>query len=119
MERNLDLIRQILLEIEQQPFEGKWIDVEIEDHTPEEITYHVMLLHEAGLIEAINLTTYGSIEWKPKRLTWQGHEFLDASRNDVLWKKAKATMREKGLGLAIEVVKALLIELAKGQVLPP
>jgi len=43
-----------------------------------------MLLHEAGFIEAMDLSTLGGICWKPTRLTYNGHEFLDAARSDTV-----------------------------------
>jgi hypothetical protein len=55
-------------------------------HTPDilyvqrEITYHAVLAHEAGLIKANNLSSLDGVCWKPKRLTYQGHEFLAAQR---------------------------------------
>ena len=50
-----------------------------------------MLLNEARLVKAVNFsTTYGDSNWVPLRLTWEGHDFLDAARNEDRWKKAKA-----------------------------
>ncbi len=48
-----------------------------------------MLLHEAGLIDAEKLTSADGVCGKPKRLTYNGHEFLDAARSDAVWRKAK------------------------------
>jgi hypothetical protein len=87
-----DLVRQILLEVEELPFDGRFYDVVIEGHTEGEITYHVMLLHEAGLIEAADLSTLSGVCWKPKRLTYNGHQFLDAARSDTVYQKAKSWM---------------------------
>jgi hypothetical protein len=43
----------------------------------------------------------------------QGHEFLDASRNETVWKKTLKTINEKGGGLTFEVIKALLTQYTK------
>jgi hypothetical protein len=45
-----------------------------------------------------------------KSLTWEGHEFLEASRNENVWNKVKAIIKDKGLGLIFEVIKGLLLE---------
>lgn len=82
MKRNMDLIRLILLEIEKGPYDGSWLDINIDGYTDNDISYHVILLAEAGLIEAQDNSTLDGLSWQPKRLTWQGHEFLDASRDE-------------------------------------
>ncbi len=90
MKLDPDLVRQILLKVEEFPFDGSFHDVEIEGRTEDEITYHVMLLHEAGLLEALDLSSHSGVCWKPKRLTYNGHQFLDAARSDTVWQKAKS-----------------------------
>jgi hypothetical protein len=44
------------------------------------------------------------------RLTWQGHEFLDAARNDTTWRKARETFFKPAVawtfGLLTEFLKA-------------
>ena len=112
----MELIRDILLQLEEKPFELGWHDIEIESYTEEEISYHVMLLHEAGLIEAINLSSDDGMEWKAKYLTWFGHEFLDASRDNTRWRKAITIVKEKGGGLAFDILKEVLIQLMKTSV---
>lgn len=116
MKRNMDLVRQLLLKVEELPFGGGFHDVTVEGRTEDEISYHIMLLHEAGFVEAIDLTTLGGISWKPKRLTYSGHEFIDAARSDTVWQKAKAwsmkatgTLTLESLKMALPlVVKALI-----------
>ena len=87
MKRDMDLIREVLLEVEKVEGWDDWKQIEFKDRDPEEISYHVMLLAEAGLIEAKKICDGGA--WLPMRLTWEGHEFLDAARNDTVWKKTK------------------------------
>lgn len=116
MKRDMDLIREVLLKVEELPFDGGFHEITVEGRTDDEVTYHVMLLHEAGFIEAQDLTTLSGICWKPKRLTYSGHEFLDAARSDTVWQKAKAwtqkttgTLTLEGLKIALpHVIKALI-----------
>jgi hypothetical protein len=115
----MDLARQILLAVEGAPFNQGWVDLQLPGYSAEAVGYHVMLLHQAGLLEATDLSSMGNREWKPKWLTWEGHEFLEASRNETVWKKTLATVKDKGGGAVFEVVKALLIEAARRAVLPP
>ena len=109
----MDVARQILLHLEERddPL-GTIRDVEIEGIDSEVISYHVMLLDQAGLIEARELD-----HWYPISLTWNGHEFLDTARNDTHWKKAKHLILEKGGSLAFDILKDVLAKLAKDAIL--
>jgi hypothetical protein len=112
----MELVREVLIKVEELPFDGAFHDIAVDARTEDEITYHVMILDEAGLIEAVDLSTMGGICWKPKRLTYAGHEFLDAARSDTVWQKAKSlaikstgTLTLEGLKMAVPmVVKALI-----------
>jgi hypothetical protein len=83
MKRDMDLVRDILVQAETFPF-GDFHDISVADHAHEEVVYHVMLLDEAGLIEAKECSSLDGIDWKAKRLTYEGHEFLDAARSNKL-----------------------------------
>jgi hypothetical protein len=118
MKRDMELARRILLAVEEAPCDsGGWVDRAIPDASEKQVAYHVMLLHQAGLVEATDLSTMRNREWKPKWLTWEGHEFLEASRNETAWKRTLATVGDKGGGAIFEVVRALLIDAAKKAVL--
>lgn len=103
MKLNQDLIREILLAIEASDHDPiEWIDNFAIQNQPERlVSYHVQLLHEAGFIEAIDLTTNSGYEWAPKRLTYQGHQFLDGIRDPKAWRYAKEASKQAGTG-AIE-----------------
>lgn len=112
MKRNLDLIRQILLKIEQSPRPGDLIEIKIDGHTSEEIAYHLGLLHEAGYIIAMSFQGDNHIDWMPSRLTWEGHEFLDLARDDPRWKKAKEMVAQAGafsFPILAELLKKLIL----------
>ncbi len=113
------LARSILLALEGQTNDQGAVDIQIEGHTPEEISYHVMLLQDAGLIEALDAGAFGSNKWLPVRLRWAGHEFLESSRNEGMWKKAKKMVAEKAGGVTFEALKQVLIQLAKDAVSGP
>ena len=110
----MDLCRRILLQLEEQEQPAGWVDFGIEGYSSDEVSYHVRLLADAGLIEARDLTTMQSAEWKPKRLTWAGHEFIDAARNERIWCKTKALVIEKTGALTLDLLKAGLAEVARG-----
>jgi Hypothetical protein (DUF2513) len=114
MKRDMDLARQILFEIEKLPHGHDVIfQPEIERHSSDEISYHIMLLTQAAYIEGEE-TPDG---WYAKTLTWQGHEFLDAAKDESRWNKAKKIVMDKGGAITFEMLKQLLLELMKSAVL--
>jgi hypothetical protein len=118
MKRDLDLIRQILLEVEKNDNYLKTIAIQAEGYSPEQVSYHVMLLAKAGLVSA-NLAKQpqsGGEAWYPKSLTWEGHEFLDATRNGTIWHQLKAKLKDQGIDAPLSVVQQLALKLV-GQAL--
>ena len=111
MRRDMDLIRSLLLQIESEE------KADLAGYTKEQTLYHKRLLIEAGL-------AYGKAledgEGKQKavvitRLSWEGHEFLDAARNQSVWNKAKEKIAQVGASLAFPILKDLLAVLVKEQ----
>lgn len=112
MKRDMELVRKILLETEQYPKGTGWLNVEIAGYSKADVSYHVKILSQAGLLTAQDLTTRDGFCWMPTSLTWDGHEFLDAVRNDTVWTKTKDLVKEKGGSVPFEVIKALAIKFA-------
>ena len=68
MKRDLDLIRQILLDIEAEGEDSSrrpgFANIADNGYDPESIQYHVQLMHDAGLIVADELVPG---QWWPER----------------------------------------------------
>lgn len=111
MKRDMDLVRKILLKVESFPesLYGAG-DFHIEEYDDASVSYHVCLMDEAGLLTAIDASTTSGEEYIPQRLTWAGHEFLDAPRNDNAWAAAKKVCGGVG-SLSFEVLKGILVKL--------
>ena len=96
MKRDLETIRSILLKAEASSEAFRC-------ETPEEI-YNAVLLSDAGLIEGRfsppTLPNTATI----LRLTWQGHDFLDAARDDTIWSKAKEKFLKPGISWTFSIV---------------
>jgi hypothetical protein len=114
----MDLIRLLLLHSEGDPAATS----QCEGFRAEERLYHLELLRDAGLIEA-HITYDGRdnpISAHVKRLTWAGHDFLDAMRDDTLWKQTKENVIKPGASWTFEVLKDYLKAEAKHRLgLPP
>jgi len=115
MERNWDTIREILIDTESLKPEAAIALSSYNTDRAYEVSYHVILLEEAGLIHASisPMMGGGATEFHIYRLTWQGHELLDAIRNESIWSKTKSSIIDKGGAMTYELVKSVAIDLAK------
>ena len=113
MKRDWELCREILLQTEENSDpSGMAIYLEIEGYSDVEIGYNTYLLGDAGLLEVADgfRTMHAPWRYMPLNLTWEGHEFLDAARNESVWKKALETIGEKGIPVTFELLKLALPE---------
>ena len=72
----------------------------------------MQLLIEAGLVKGQVVGTIGPEvkDFFGQRLTWEGHEFLDAIRSDTVWNKTKKIFTEQGVSMTFELVKTVAKE---------
>jgi hypothetical protein len=110
MKRDMDLCREILRKMEEHPNPEGPVEIKVDGRSPQEIAYHLYLLNQAGLIDAIDATSSGGIDFIPVRLTWWGQEFLATAGNDTVWRRAKERVLGAASGLAFDVVKAVLLD---------
>jgi Hypothetical protein (DUF2513) len=113
MKRDMDLIREILLECEASDTGMVPDGVGDKIASDDAYAYHCLLILEAGLADGFETTSVDNP--KPRavvtRLTWAGHEFLDASRDPSIWQKAKGLSGKAG-AIAFPVLLKVLAELA-------
>ena len=115
MKRDIELCRTILLLTEEMEGPRGRLELpESEGHSKDQIGYHVYLLQDAGLLKAYEARSRDN-QWGyyPSHLTWAGHEFLDAARNDTIWEKAKEQIMKKAGVLTVEALKLTLPEIVK------
>lgn len=107
MQRNWELVRKILLKLEEQEaVSGQLFPDAIIGFDAENVAYHMRLLDQAGLIKARSLTSSSDqTACVALSLTWAGHEFLDKIRRDTIWNKVKGIARQRGLDLSFDVIK--------------
>jgi Hypothetical protein (DUF2513) len=99
MKRDMDLVRAILLAMEAHPFGYAPADFTIAGYDQDVIGHHCWLMAQGRLITADETSSHGdrSPLALPGAITWQGHEFLAAARNDRVWLKVKAELKDRGL----------------------
>ncbi|MCU1326929.1 MAG: hypothetical protein JWN34_2299 [Bryobacterales bacterium] len=80
----------------------------IEGRTLEELSEHVRLMAEDGLIEVHKGGTARGWEWHPTRVTLAGHRYLAAIKDDTFYATIKE-MAEKTFGtISVETIKAAI-----------
>jgi hypothetical protein len=57
-----------------------------------------------------------AVDWRARRITYAGHEFLDASRSDTVWNKAKEKVLTTTGALTLEGMKVALPLIVKALV---
>jgi len=112
MKRDMELIKQLLLLIEEQADGGLQLEIP-QDIDRKVAVKHLNMLEEAGLVK--NNIQYG--DNYPvcifSSLTWEGHDFLENIKNDTVWNKLKEMIKEKSGELSWAVIKAAAIEYMK------
>ncbi|SRR6266446_5844128 len=100
--KDLDLVRDLLARAEQgQAFST----------TDPKTVYHMRLLREAGLVQAMVTPD----EWRGrftlgilKRLTPDGRQFLQAAKNETIWRRTKQDFIRPGLFFSLRLVSDYL-----------
>lgn len=117
MKRDMDLVRKILLAVEEHEDGFAPSPLTIDDYTEEQIGFHILVMGEAGLLNVAEVTPYTSNTPQASALwvTWQGYEFLDAAREPSRWEAAKAKFMAGGVGLAFDLLKDLLLRMGREQ----
>ena len=115
MRRDMNLVREILLAIEKAESGFAPPDIQVQGYSEEIIGYHVYIMMEGGLLKGADVTVRGgkSPQAVPGRLTWAGHEFIDAARDSTRWNRALSLVGEKAGSVTISVLTELLASLMK------
>jgi len=119
MKRSMDLVRIILMVYEATPKDSDvwcWNEIpEIPGFHKEEIEYHIAIMRDVGLLHTNCITIPDRGEMPLGiRMTWEGHDFLEASRDETRWKKAKETAGKVGV-FTLDILKQILTQLIQSQ----
>jgi len=115
MKRDMELIRKILLHVEAIDSIGGAKPVAIDGYTADAIFHHTRLLLDQGYLRergGISFTTHG-VHATGGAMTYEGHDFLDAARNDTIWRKALDRIAGTTGSVSLDVLKALLADFGK------
>lgn len=98
MKRDMDLVRAILLRLDEYESGYAPQDMQFEGFTEEQVGYHAYIMGQAGLLEVADASSMddSSPAAIPISLTWNGHEFLANARQQENWLQAKRMMKGAG-----------------------
>ena len=113
MQRDMDIIRTILLRIEQSQNDGVTAR-DFPDREPKLVNYHLGLVMQAGLAKGKYYGGDGeALSYDLFELTWPGHEFLDSLRDESVWREVKTELRGKLKSASFGVIVGLAEHVAK------
>ena len=117
MKRDMNLVRDMLLFIEALPAADEFARFNNSKHSTADIEYHATMLVREGLLTKDRVffehDDEGGISFLPDAITFTGHDFLDAARNDTIWNKALDKVGSTTGSVSLDVLKAVLIDLGK------
>ena len=117
MKRDLDLIRGILLFVEDKAGINKGVGLNellALNANRDLVAYQLELLSDAGFIDAEPMKGLGGyLDFYIRRLTYNGHEYLDSIRDETIWEKTKEKLAMVGGASTLVVVKELAVSISK------
>jgi hypothetical protein len=118
VKRDMDLIRKLLMIIEEEDLgeglqgkqiEGRYTELQAEGRI---IQGHLHLMAESQLIDVIDASASGGLCLIPERLTALGHDYLSAIRDENVWSKTKEAVGKAGGSAVLEAWKATATEIS-------
>jgi hypothetical protein len=114
----MDLIRELLLLLEEQPlragdgltFSYGDIAERLPAYTYDQVYYHLQLLLEEGFIEPRDNQGMDTLVYSG--MSWRGHDFLDSVREPERWKETKGIAAKVG-GWSLDLLTGIAKTLAK------
>ena len=108
MKRDLDRIREILLEIESaEPLQELSYNGDMDCH-------QIRLLVDAGFVKAEFYEDSDGISADVERMTSQGYDFLDSIRSTAIWKKVKERVCSTVGSVSLSVLSEVATVMARG-----
>ncbi len=101
MKRDFNLIREILLIIEEHDGEIHSTNITHNKHGSTQVAYHIKMLVDEGFLYTLKYLRGFLIS----DLTFAGHDFLDAIREEAVWNKTCKHIKDKGGAFTLDIIK--------------
>ena len=108
MKRDLDLVRSILIYVENAGGEVDADDMATERWPIETVAYHVRLMAHHGLVDVsqdFRDMNGDTIELAVAGITWDGQDYLDSLREPKVWDRVKKTLASTVGSTTLDVVR--------------
>ena len=117
MKRDLDLVRQLLLQIEGLPAgpPAQYRASEIEDPV---LLAHFELVLASGLVNgkiSRSQSSRGDVI-SISGLTWEGHEWIEMVRSQSVWNETKSMLLDSGGALTYELTKVAATRILRARI---
>ena len=120
MKRDMELVRKMLLAMEEQDSYRTKYPLTIDGYDENTILHHAWLMQNAGLIACGEIGNPKPKDIAPQAspicINWEGYEFLANARDPEAWDKARAVLNDTGRDLSqvsLTVLTSILAEIAK------
>ena len=114
MKRDMNLVRNILLFTEARPSINEGALLQFDGHTEDQVWYHANMLVEAGYLDRERvIESFDGIQVTGDAITFDGHDFLDAVRNDTVWCRTMDKVGSVVGSTSLEIIKAVAQSYAK------
>lgn len=117
MKRDMDLIREALLRLSEEPLDGGLLliragELEVQGHDENDVAFHIDLLIDAGLVGGSRDMSSG---FPLRKITWAEYDFLDAVKDDDTWLRTKGVAKQAG-GFSVGLLKVIAVGVVKQKV---
>lgn len=110
MRRNMDLVREILIEASKSDKEVRASDIaeKSSKYSLEEIIYNIRIMGEGNLINVyIDEREAGVVDAYIMYITWSGNDFLDSISSNEIWEKIKNNFSDKIINIPFDILTSL------------
>ncbi|RZP96707.1 DUF2513 domain-containing protein [Vibrio vulnificus] len=114
VKRDWELIRDILLKVEELTPDEEVCLCHFDEGLANQVSYHVKLLEQAGILDVLisRGDDNGAADFFIRSLTWSGHEFLDAIRPQSIFTQVIDKITSEGRALTFDVIKNVAVSLS-------
>jgi len=116
MKRDMNLIRELLLQLEESQGEIKVSNLQVAGYSDKEIAYNAYIMIEGGLAQGSTFTLMEDgrpVAVTLTNLTSAGHDFSDSIKNDTVWNNTLNYLKEKGGNIPFTLIPPIAALFAK------
>jgi hypothetical protein len=116
VKRDMNVIRDILVAIEEDRTVGGPNRIELPGVSREVMAYHIGLLAAAGYVDAGGATTGAGPSYMVRGLTMSGHDLAAALQDQEVWRETKAKLGDRFGRVTLEVVAGVALAILKERI---